>query len=209
MRVLEPFGFRDSANKKWLVPVNAEVDGASIPQVLWSLTGGPFEGKYRDASVVHDYYCDVRTESWSLVHRVFYDAMRASGVSEVRAKMMYAAVYFGGPRWSDTATKNTRLPRPEDNILFSVKHSEFEMGVFDAVEMNGESAAAFLRSGKWMWENGQTRLHLNQMEQLIRARNPSLAEIEKAIDQASRVLEGPFSVEGPQENRAVVSLPSA
>src|SRR5215471_561969 len=82
MRLVEPFGFLDPEQKRWPVPPGAKVDGASIPQALWSLIGGPFEGKYRDASVVHDYYCDVRTEPWRAVHKVFYNAMRASDVSE-------------------------------------------------------------------------------------------------------------------------------
>src|SRR5262245_25222380 len=90
MRLVKSFGFLDNNRKPWPVPVNAEVDGASIPRPLWSLVGGPFEGKYRDASIIHDYYCDVRTEPWQAVHRVFYNAMRVSGVSELRAKLMYA-----------------------------------------------------------------------------------------------------------------------
>jgi hypothetical protein len=68
--------------------------------------GGPFEGKYRDASIVHDWYCDLRTRSWQNVHLVFYEAMLTSGVALSRARLMYAAVYWGGPRWSDTVVSN-------------------------------------------------------------------------------------------------------
>jgi hypothetical protein len=90
----------DPKGKKWDAPKGVTVNGASIPQAFWSIIGGPWDGKYREASVIHDYYCDTRSEPWQDVHRTFYTAMRANGVEEVRAKMMYAAVYRFGPRWN-------------------------------------------------------------------------------------------------------------
>lgn len=195
MRVIEPFGFLDPEEKRWPVPIGTKVDGASIPQPLWSLIGGPFEGKYRDASVVHDYYCDVRTENWKAVHRVFYLGMRSSGVSESRAKLMYAAVYFGGPRWSDTAVENARLPKDDDpNVLYSVRHSPFGSSVLDATSVDGQSAHDFLRSGKVMWPKGtRTTLDLAQLERMIDTENPSLDEIDRSIDSAAKVVESPFT----------------
>ena len=195
MRVIEPFGFLDPEQKRWPVPVGTKVDGASIPQPLWSLIGGPFEGKYRDASVVHDYYCDVRTVPWKAVHRVFYLGMRASGLSDQRAKLMYTAVYFAGPRWTDTAVENARLPKDDDpSVLFSIQHSNFGKSVLDATSVDGQSAHDFLRSGKVMWPNGtRTTLSLWQLEKLIELENPGLAEIERSIDSAAEVLESPFT----------------
>jgi len=112
MRVIEDFGFMEADGVHWPVPPKTTVDGASIPQVLWSVMGGPFEGKYRDASVVHDYYCAVRSADWRSVHRMFYRAMLVSGVSVRRAKVMYAAVYFAGPRWDDLVVDNVLLGQP-------------------------------------------------------------------------------------------------
>jgi Protein of unknown function (DUF1353) len=106
MRLLEPFAFVDDAGKRWHVPAGAIINGASIPQSLWSLAGSPYTGNYRRASVVHDYYCDKRSEPWEQVHRMFYAAMIAGGVSELQAKVYYAAVYAGGPRWTTFALKN-------------------------------------------------------------------------------------------------------
>ena len=60
---------------------------------------GAFEGKYRQASVLHDVACDRKIEPWEQVHEMFYWAMLASGVSSLKAKIMYAAVYHKGPRW--------------------------------------------------------------------------------------------------------------
>lgn len=101
MRLLADYVYTDGGAKPWRAPIQAVVDGASIPQFLWSFIGGPFEGLYRKASVVHDVECDAKKEPWSAVHRMFFDAMRCSGVSEPRAKVMYAAVYHCGPRWGD------------------------------------------------------------------------------------------------------------
>ena len=99
MRLVEPFAFRDPDGKDWLVPKGTVVDGASIPVALWSFVGSPFVGEYRRASVVHDYYCEVRTEPWQAVHRMFFHASVAAGVPTFKAKIMYGAVRKGGPRW--------------------------------------------------------------------------------------------------------------
>jgi len=101
MRLLEDFVYIDGAAKRWLAPKTSVIDGASIPRFLWSFIGGPFEGLYRKASVPHDVECVNQNEPWRAVHRMFYNAMRCSGVGEPRAQIMYAAVYHCGPRWGD------------------------------------------------------------------------------------------------------------
>ena len=99
MKLLSSFAYIDPKGVEWEVPSGWVVDGASIPQVAWTFVGGPFEGKYRDASVIHDFGCDKKVKPWEKVHEVFYWAMLASGVETWRAKIMYAAVYHFGPRW--------------------------------------------------------------------------------------------------------------
>jgi hypothetical protein len=105
--------FYDPKDDRWSVPVGAVVDGASIPPAFWSLVGSPLTGRYRDASIIHDWYCDIRTRSWEATHRVFYEAMLVSGVDSVRAKIMYFAVRWGGPRWEPRVSHNTRLDAGE------------------------------------------------------------------------------------------------
>jgi len=107
MRLVESFGFRDPAGTEWTVPDSTVINGASIPQVLWTLVGSPFVGNYRRASVVHDYYCQVKTRPWKAVHRMFYDAMLAGGVTPNRAKTMYGVVYASGPRWDASGTASS------------------------------------------------------------------------------------------------------
>jgi hypothetical protein len=43
MRLEEPFEYVDAGGRRWPVPKGISVDGASIPQVFWSIIGGPFE----------------------------------------------------------------------------------------------------------------------------------------------------------------------
>jgi len=99
MKILEDYRYVDPSGRVWPALTGSIVDGASIPQFLWGPVGGPFEGKYRNASVVHDVACQARSDAWRAVHRMFLDAMLCSGVHRVRAYTMYYAVYQCGPRW--------------------------------------------------------------------------------------------------------------
>jgi hypothetical protein len=99
MRILADFGYVDPTGKLWMAPADSIVDGASIPWPFWSVIGGPFEGPYRSASVVHDVACERKIDQWKDVHRMFYHACRCGGAGEYQAKIMYWAVYHFGPRW--------------------------------------------------------------------------------------------------------------
>ena len=99
MKLVEQFAYVDPRGRKWNAPAGSVVNGASIPQFAWSIIGGPFEGKYREASVIHDVACKNKDRPWQDVHEAFYTAMLASGVEILRAKVIYAAVYHFGPRW--------------------------------------------------------------------------------------------------------------
>jgi hypothetical protein len=98
--LLSDFIFEDAKGATWNVPAGTVVDGASIPRGLWSIIGTPWTGLYREASVTHDFYCEKKSKRWEEVHRMFFDGMMANGVSSTQAKIMYAAVYRFGPRWS-------------------------------------------------------------------------------------------------------------
>jgi hypothetical protein len=119
MQLTKDFAYVDTRNFTWYVPSGTIVDGASIPRPLWSIVGSPFTGEYRRASVVHDYYCDRHTQPWEAVHRMFYDACLTGGVSEIKSKIMYMAVYSAGPRWRTVNKSN-----PGGNAV----HKEFQIG---------------------------------------------------------------------------------
>jgi len=106
--LLKEFKFEDPNENVWTVPEGySKLDGASIPRPLWSIVGGPMEGNYLHAAVVHDYYCDVKTRTQHDTHRAFYYGMRTNGVPESKAKAMYLAVAAFGPKWK--LTKQTVL----------------------------------------------------------------------------------------------------
>jgi endonuclease I/V8-like Glu-specific endopeptidase len=100
VKLLKPLAYLTAIGERWQVEAGVIVDGASIPRAFWSLIGGPFEGKYRNASIIHDRFCDLRNRSWDATHRMFHDAMRCSGVGILKAKVMFYAVYRFGPRWT-------------------------------------------------------------------------------------------------------------
>lgn len=99
MTLVDPFAYVDPRDRRWDAPADSVVNGASIPRAFWSLIGGPFEGRFRNASVVHDVACVDRDRPWQDVHRMFYDACRCGGVGAAQAAAMYYAVYHFGPRW--------------------------------------------------------------------------------------------------------------
>ena len=99
MTLLNELRYTDPKGVVWIAPAGSQVDGASIPRALWSFFGGPFEGKYRNASVLHDVAYDQKNRPWQQVDRMFYDAMRCSGVGAIEAKTFYYALYRHGRHW--------------------------------------------------------------------------------------------------------------
>lgn len=99
MVLLNELRYTDPYGEVWVAPAGSRVDGASIPRAFWSLIGGPFDGKYRNASVLHDVAYDEQNRSPQDVDLMFYNAMRASGVGAVTAKTMYYALRRHGRHW--------------------------------------------------------------------------------------------------------------
>jgi hypothetical protein len=99
MTLLTELRYTDPHGQVWVAPIGSVVDGASIPRYLWSFMGGPFEGKYRNASVLHDVAYGKHNRPWQDCDRMFYYAMRCSGVSAVESKTMYYALYKFGHHW--------------------------------------------------------------------------------------------------------------
>jgi hypothetical protein len=99
MTLLNELRYTDPNGEVWVAPAGSHLDGASIPRYLWSVMGGPFEGKYRNASVLHDVAYGERKRPWQDCDRMFYNAMRCSGVGVTEAKTMYYALYRFGNHW--------------------------------------------------------------------------------------------------------------
>lgn len=156
MRIARAFTFYDPRGKKWQVPLGWKVDGASIPRILWPIAGSPFDGPYRDASIIHDYYCDVKTRSWKETHRVFYDAMIASGVSASEAGQKYWAVYHFGPTWGEP---RSLFQLPLFDLLFGVR----PMAVVPPPPSPEVQQQAYNEASAWI---AQVEMTPEQIEQL-------------------------------------------
>jgi len=105
MVLVEPISFT-STNQLWTVPAGAVFNGASIPQILWSIMGSPFVGKYRRAAVFHDYYCTIKNRPYKDVHKMFYEAMLCDEVNAGKALAMYYGVLEFGPKWGKELEEN-------------------------------------------------------------------------------------------------------
>ncbi len=113
VQLLEPFGYKDSKGVDWDVPAGYVSDGASIPWSLWSFIGGPYDGPYRDAAIIHDYYCEKKLRKWEDTHSMFLEAAIKRGVPEATAQTMYAGILYGGPRWAAPLTKAQIIAQTE------------------------------------------------------------------------------------------------
>ena len=116
-RLTARLDFIDAGGLNWQAPEKSLTDGASIPEIFVPLIGFPNEPKFANASALHDAYCGVGNEAvpvyhsrtWQEVHRLFYDALVASGTPDLKAKIMFAAVWLGGPRWNTQGVPETLL----------------------------------------------------------------------------------------------------
>ena len=165
LQLNDDFVYTDSRGKVWVAPKDSVVDGASIPPVFQPFIGNPLEGQYRDASIIHDVECDRRGESWEAVHQVFYEGCRCGGVSELKAKVLYAAVFHFGPRWVLKAeTVQVAVKDPVSGALVGT------MPVTKRVPYTSgqERAAASDEYLKDCWQ---------RMEKYVTEENPSLEQL--------------------------------
>jgi hypothetical protein len=99
--VRDHFGFSDSRGVGWEAAAGNVTDGASIPRWAQIFVGVPFRNEYIPAAVLHDHYSasERPVRRWRQTQRMFYEALRAAGVPEPRASVLYSAVLVGSKRW--------------------------------------------------------------------------------------------------------------
>ena len=90
----------------WEAKAGLKTDGATIPSWAQPFIGQPYDKSFIKAAVIHDHYCDKHVRPWRQTHRAFYDALVDLGVPEVKSKLMYYAVYLGGPKWVELVPGN-------------------------------------------------------------------------------------------------------
>ena len=133
MTLLSEVRYTDPDGVVWVAPAGSKVDGASIPRAFWSIIGGPFEGRYRAASVLHDVAYDQQTRPWQQVDRMFYNALRCSGVGVVEAKTMYYALYRHGHHWKHPVRRATAA-QPSDLAPPAERATSVDPGEIDAIQ---------------------------------------------------------------------------
>lgn len=99
--VLEDFFYATdvimASGKRVTVPKGFVTDFASIPKVLWGIVGGPADGKYRKAAVIHDFlYRTAGLATRPQADAVLLEAMTVSGCSWWERHVIYYGVRFGG-----------------------------------------------------------------------------------------------------------------
>lgn len=70
-------------------------DGASIPKIFWRLIGSNTDAEFLIPSLIHDVLCENHQyidNDRELSSKVFRALLIASGVSELKANIMYSAV---------------------------------------------------------------------------------------------------------------------
>lgn len=131
----EEFYYIDKDQKKWLVPVGGELNGATIPRVLWSIIGSSYVGAYRRASVVHDFFVgegnnpDVAYQKRREADKMFFRACRTDGCSWRFAAKLYIGVSIGS--WSSKRelkqarfNKELELIEIRDDEVIAAKYFE-------------------------------------------------------------------------------------
>jgi hypothetical protein len=133
MTLLNELRYTDPNGVVWVAPAGSKVDGASIPKAFWSLIGGPFDGKYRNASVLHDVAYEQQTHTPAEVDRMFYNAMRCGGVGVVEAKTMYYALRRHGRHWK-TPIRRARLAELPEIAPPAERVTAVDPGEVDAIQ---------------------------------------------------------------------------
>ena len=129
MRMLEELVFRPSDGKSWVVPVDAVVDGRSMPTLFVSLTGRPFNSAFRKTTLVYDYAAKSKQRSWDEAQAMFYEGALSEGVVPVEAKVIYMLLKATGLRWAERGDRDCygRCHPRDANLEWSPRVNEEEV----------------------------------------------------------------------------------
>jgi len=138
--IAQSLQFIDGETQTWTAAQGTLTDGASIPEIFVPLIGNPRAREFANAAAVHDAYCGVGNEAgpfyhektWQETHRMFYDTLIAGGTPEVKAKVMFSAVWLRGPRWNPrTKADDTRHENIPDKMAIQML-----IGAMHYIELN-------------------------------------------------------------------------
>jgi hypothetical protein len=93
-RLLAPFSFLDPDHGLIEVPASFETDFASVPRLPLTFS---LLGQYgHAAAVLHDWLYRTGSLNREAADRVFFNALRSSGIARWRAYLMWAGVRIAG-----------------------------------------------------------------------------------------------------------------
>lgn len=95
-KVLSDFIYEDKEYGPIVVPAGFETDFASVPRIpiVFELVG-----QYgHAAATLHDYLYTTGKFSRSDCDKIFFEALRSTGIARWRANMMWAGVRLGGAK---------------------------------------------------------------------------------------------------------------
>ena len=99
-------------NDKYLITCKSGfvTDGASIPKSFWSIVGCPLEGDLLSGAIIHDGLYTKMSLPRDVCDELLKEMLEFSGVSEVRADLIYVAVReWGGSHWNKDTTDKMHL----------------------------------------------------------------------------------------------------
>lgn len=103
--LLEDFRYRLANSAEIVVAKKGFIyDGGSIPRLLWGLSTNPWADDVIGPATIHDWLCQLGRLGESpfdseRVHYIFFEALRAIGVTSWRARLRWLSVKTAGPRF--------------------------------------------------------------------------------------------------------------
>ena len=162
--------FTDNAKVVWEAKAGLITDGASIPGIFQPFVGKPFEESFVKAAVIHDHYCDRHVRPWRQTHRVFYEGLVDQGVAKAKAKIMYFAVFLGGPKWVELIPSNNCGP----NCVNAIKTLSGVSGVWARkADYSGADLHAAVKDLSTELDRAPDSLSLDQLDARAESLRPS------------------------------------
>lgn len=95
----------DTNTESFIIPNGWVYDGASIPEIFWSMIGKPTDEDFLIPAMVHDWLYGIRYNR-ELSDEIFKELLDLDGVSQPKATLMWSAVRVFGHVYYASHTSN-------------------------------------------------------------------------------------------------------
>ncbi|WP_065754075.1 DUF1353 domain-containing protein [Bradyrhizobium paxllaeri] len=181
--LVNDFGYIDPKGVGWQAKAGLKTDGASIPPWAQLIIGGAWDNEFIRAAVIHDHYCERTVRPRTTTHRMFYDALIESGVSQAKALVMYYAVTVGSHMWislmegqSCPNMSNCVRSRPPGQAVIpdaSIRPNQIgELQAYRPPRFDDPVVIQDIQAAQKIIEAGSLKAP-EEVEQLAKRRNPS------------------------------------